>query len=569
MSVNGRFYGAGATEMGGSFFDYYAQYVGSFGAIRQTAIPSDADNNSNTGNNDNGNTGNNDNGNTNPQELPKDSGLGGNQLSSRTIGDYQNVPAADIKGSGNKLALTVKGTEINSEELRALGNKLGVAAGNPVDNSAYQTNQSYQYFAVSDDKYAAQTFGYVYNKANDKGGSDKQAVAFSVGKLTPETDAVLKPASKDSLKYSGDAFIGDNVGYQPIVKGTSLFNVSFFDKKITGKLEFANRAKPGYGGEKTSYPEKIDFTDGDIKGNTFTATGKSSAWLSNKATAQGQFYGEGAAELGGTFQTGTYSSTVDGSFGARKEASNNPPPAAQLALGGNELSKRSPIGSYEKITDIKGEGNKLVLNINGKEIDASALRAAGSIDGSPVLDKNYADTRSYQHFAVSGEKYKSQAFGYVYNKANERGKGDKQAIPFSAGALTPETDAIFDSKDNLKYKGEAFIGRNTEGFIVKGTSEFNINFFNNQISGDLSFENTEKPGYGGEKTRYPEKITFEKGTISGNTFVAEGHAGSGIYPESATAQGQFYGEGAAEMGGIFQIDSFISYTDGSFGAIKQ
>ena len=99
-----------------------------------------------------------------------------------------------------------------------------------MDNSAYQTNQSYQYFAVSDDKYAAQTFGNVYNKANDKGGSDKQ-VAFSVGKLTPETDAVLKPASKDSLKYSGDAFIGDNVGYQPIVKGTSRFNVSFFDKK--------------------------------------------------------------------------------------------------------------------------------------------------------------------------------------------------------------------------------------------------------------------------------------------------------------------------------------------------
>ena len=95
------------------------------------------------------------------------------------------------------------------------------------------------------------------------------------------------------------------------------------------------------------------------------------------------------------------------------------------------------------------------------------------------------------------------------------------------------------------------------------------NFFNNQISGDLSFENTEKPGYGGEKTCYPEKITFEKCTISGNTFVAKGHAGSGIYPESATAQGQFYGEGAAEMGGTFQIGSFISYTDGSFGAIKQ
>ena len=273
MTVNGRFYGAGATEMGGSFFDYYAQYVGSFGAIRQTAIPSDADNNSNTGNNDNGNTGNNDsgntgnndNGNTNPQEPPKDSGLGDNQLSSRTIGDYQKVPAADIKGSGNKLALTVKGTEINSEELRALGNKLGVAAGNPVDNSAYKTNQSYQYFAVSDDKYAAQTFGYVYNKANDKGTGDNQAVAFSVGKLTPETDAVLKPASKDSLKYSGDAFIGDNVGYQPIVKGTSLFNVSFFDKKSPASWNLPTAQNQAMAAKKPAIRRKLTLQTAILK----------------------------------------------------------------------------------------------------------------------------------------------------------------------------------------------------------------------------------------------------------------------------------------------------------------
>ena len=79
------------------------------------------------------------------------SGLGGNQLSTRTIGEFEKVPAADIKGSGNKLAFTVKSTEINVEDLRKQGSDLGVAAGNPVDNSAYKTNQSYQYFAVSDD----------------------------------------------------------------------------------------------------------------------------------------------------------------------------------------------------------------------------------------------------------------------------------------------------------------------------------------------------------------------------------------------------------------------------------
>lgn len=47
--LNGHFYGKGASEMGGVFYSGHDnnQYTGSFGAIRQTAIPSDADKNDN------------------------------------------------------------------------------------------------------------------------------------------------------------------------------------------------------------------------------------------------------------------------------------------------------------------------------------------------------------------------------------------------------------------------------------------------------------------------------------------------------------------------------------------
>jgi len=215
---------------------------------------------------------------------------------------------------------------INTAELRGKDSNGGAIAKESLGQNSFHS------FAVSDDKYAAQTFGYVYNKANDKGGSDKQAVAFSVGQLTPETDAVLKPASKDSLKYSGDAYIDNNTSYQPIVKGTSNFDVSFFDKKITGKLEFTNRAIPGKGGDVTAYPTTIELTDSTITGNTFSASGKTSDGYDNDVSARGQFYGEGAAELGGIFQTGSmFSSSIDGSFGAVKQAGPvTPPKAANL-----------------------------------------------------------------------------------------------------------------------------------------------------------------------------------------------------------------------------------------------
>ena len=99
------------------------------------------------------------------------------------------------------------------------------------------------------------------------------------------------------------------------------------------------------------------------------------------------------------------------------------------------------------------DGDKLTLTIKEDVIDIQALRDAGSIDGKPVYDSTIAN--SYRNFVVSGEKnsegqsYKSQVFGYVYNKNNGTDKGTRRSNAFSAGEVTAPDDPILASNNQF------------------------------------------------------------------------------------------------------------------------
>ena len=141
-------------------------------------------------------------------------------------------------------------------------------------------------------------------------------------------------------------------------------------------------------------------------------------------------------------------------------------------------------------------------------------------------------------------------------------------LAFNSGAVTDINDPVLDTGDAIKYKGDAYLA--SRGDIVKGSSDIDVYFADKQLEGDFTFAAGQKrttPGKENEDAKYPGKIKFF-GEIDGNTFEGGGKVDNRI-TTTTTVKGQFYGEGAAEMGGIFQIDSFISYTDGSFGAIKQ
>ena len=224
-----------------------------------------------------------------------------------------------------------------------------------------------------------------------------------------------------------------------------------------------------------------------------------------------------------------------------------------------------------EVTNVQGQSNAPVLDIklaNGEtyKIDTAALRTKGSNGGA--IAKESVGQDSFRSFAVSDpQKYRAQTFGYLY-EGNGKDAQPNHGIAFNSGNLTPAGDNVFNTSDVIKYKGDAYLG--SRGDIVKGSSDIDVYFADKQLEGDFTFAAGQKrttPGKENEDAKYPGKIKFF-GEIDGNTFEGGGKVDNRI-TTTTTVKGQFYGEGAAEMGGTFQIGSFISYTDGSFGAIKQ
>ena len=176
------------------------------------------------------------------------------------------------------------------------------------------------------------------------------------------------------------------------------------------------------------------------------------------------------------------------------------------------------------------------------------------------LPKESLGQNSFRSFAVSDpQKYRAQAFGYFY-EGDGTDDAKNHGIAFNSGSVTDINDPVFDTGDAIKYKGDAYLA--SRGDIVKGSSDIDVYFADKQLEGDFTFAAGQKrttPGKENEDAKYPGKIKFF-GEIDGNTFEGGGKVDNRI-TTTTTVKGQFYGEGAAEMGGTFQI--------GSFGAIKQ
>lgn len=223
------------------------------------------------------------------------------------------------------------------------------------------------------------------------------------------------------------------------------------------------------------------------------------------------------------------------------------------------------------VSGVQGQSNAPVLDIklaNGEthKIDTAALRAKGSNGGA--IAKESVGQDSFRSFAVSDpQKYRAQTFGYLY-EGNGKDAQPNHGIAFNSGNLTPAGDNVFNTSDVIKYKGDAYLG--SRGDIVKGSSDIDVYFADKELEGDFTFAAGQKrttPGKESEAAKYPGKIKFS-GTIDGNTFEAGGSPdNSALY--STDIKGQFYGEGASELGGTFQTGTYSSTVDGSFGAIKQ
>lgn len=403
------------------------------------------------------------------------------------------------------------------------------------------------------------------------------------------------------VAYSGVAsYLGNTkdeiIGKDPVI-GTSEFKVDFVDSQVDGKLSFAGS----------------DVTDKEIKavikGNTFAGN-----W--NGVDTKGGFYGEDAKLLGGIYQT----NEGKGTYGAEKvdpEAAPKPTESKISGFQSTALSskyKELPFGQgtlenaigYAAIRsdkdtwsgnqgDVASDGtlpDDKVLDTgdNFTAFDKLSVRAdmvkpesvqkplnvsltnpskIGVEAGKGSLNPDFVYKSVYENFD------QQMQVGHVYGHINSSIVGDVSRVAnvYVQGYATSLAgmEGLKDvNEGKASYAGQATYIENIHlgdgaGFEpVKGTSDFDVDFVNNSLKGELAFN--------GDFKYMPEgnKIGIEA-TIDGNTFAGN--------VNGIDTAGGFYGEDAQFLGGIYQdasveggkgtTPSTGTKFQGTFGAEKQ
>ena len=181
-----------------------------------------------------------------------------------------------------------------------------------------------------------------------------------------------------------------------------------------------------------------------------------------------------------------------------------------------------------------GSNSLTTLNVGGKQIP---LQLPGIYSGGMThIQGNITGLNTNAKlFSVSGSKYQSSKFGYISQDGSD--------YIFSQGQRT----ANMPSSGRANYVGDATMGRSGEA--VLGYSHFTADFGNKTLEGSIT------PERGSNL-----KSLDISATISGNGFSTANNA-------AVSSSGNFYGNNAAELGGIFTDSS--QNIAGAFGGHKQ
>ena len=446
---------------------------------------------------------------------------------------------------------------------------------------------------------------------------DKSIPVDGVAVIGNATEAANVP-TEGTAKYTGDAThrklgIGNDIEF-----GTSEFTADFVGKKVEGNLSFANAgdisltadiegnqfsgtadANGGYATEGGFYGGDADYLGGIYEGNG----------------AQGTY---GAEKINAPAPVDP-TDPVDPVDPTEPTEPVNPPVPADSAMTGFQSTALSstertlPFGAgqldnaigYVTIRDDKSNwsGNQAdLVNKDGAlvPLDTQDGDNFTSFDNLSVradmvkpesvqkpMDISLSNPESIvveagkdalnpdlKYSAVYETFDQQMQVGHVYGHINSGFVGDLSRVAnvFIQGHLTAQEDIDYLKQVNdgkASYTGNATYIENihlgdTGAFEpVNGSSNFNVDFVNNSVKGELAFN--------GDFQYNPSGKIGIEATIDGNTFAGNAN---GI-----DTAGGFYGENAQFLGGIYQ-DAEISggkgdlpgtgtRFQGTFGAEKQ
>nr|WP_241878528.1 transferrin-binding protein-like solute binding protein [Psychrobacter sp. PraFG1]UNK05033.1 transferrin-binding protein-like solute binding protein [Psychrobacter sp. PraFG1] len=455
----------------------------------------------------------------------------------------------------------------------------GTTTGNAIN-----TSRTLKYTSVYN-KFADMQIGHVYGNIPSTAPAQdgKLSTVYAQGNATAAEDMkYMQELAKHNLQqglqngegvdsgkvgYAGVSTYQKNADYSGLVVGTSEFDVDFVNQQLDGTLAFKG----------TDIDNKK--IKAEINGNKFSGN-----W--NGLDTQGGFFGQDAAELGGIYKD----AGGKGTYGAEK--GKELPGTTETDITGFQSTALSSVAKNVDIANVVLEdaigyveirndksnwsGNQADLvnkddslipvdtkdgnNFTGfdklsvradmvkpesvqkpLEVSLGKSGSTGSVTveaGKGSLNPNFNYKSVYKDFDAQMQ------VGHVYGVINSGFVGDLSRVAnvYAQGYATTEeamadlakvNDGKANYTGNATYIENIHLGNGAGFEPVNGTSNFNVDFVNKSVKGELAFD--------GDFKYMPEgnKIGIEA-TINGNTFAGN--------VNGIDTAGGFYGDDAQFLG---------------------
>ena len=437
--------------------------------------------------------------------------------------------------------------------------------------------------------------------ASAGGDSNEDGVGvFSHSTIGARTEAANMPAGTATYygRARADSWLKDEPGSNPNrqrIDGALRLTADFAGSTLDGRITDIQVRK---GNESsTDWPETtyLAIDEGQIVDGQFTAklTGMDSnanapmdeSLSGYKGDVLGEFYGPAAEEVGGVFNASRDDRVMIGWLGGAQLNPDRLAGSARTAVSvGVDLdfpASTSQLTDAASVTAVESDGADgfyVTYMVDGAaeriHLPMSVYDPVDKIfetEGPPdygIWEEagSYRKSAEFDHFSVNG--------WYVYNYETAPNGSVTPLNVWRGHMVYGESTAVLPA-GTAEYAGRVFLNGWSRTDPASSARErfqsslaLTADFDNRTITGlldDWSFRGPDDSGY----EDINAEMVIQNGTITNNELSAElvgRHDAAGITGNMA---GQFFGPGAAEVGGVIDAEDSDSVFEGWFGGKKQ
>lgn len=395
------------------------------------------------------------------------------------------------------------------------------------------------------------------------------------------------------------------------LQGSVVLTADFADASLSGRIFRLRIRAPGESDYRNlASTTRLDIGSGKITGDTFTAllTGvddDADAPLEDSmrgftGDVSGQFYGPGAREFAGTLGASRIIGddddwTMAGWLGGTKKrdiAIDSSPQFSSLVNRDYQNSQTSIGTSDSAKVETTAAGYRITFTVDGAQKAVDVTEAdLGGFSGNMANFEKAVDTASasrrlwlwrwegrffpgqpeFDYLDVNGVILSDYTPGVSQETANLNDVSSGYVVRGTRTSTDdmPTGSASYSGRMHAREWPTNVLSTYTDADEYRGEFSMTADFAAGTVTGAVS-NVVSRPSLRGTDTSSPSTgLTFQ-GTVSGNSITASNLSGTGAFAGySGSAEGAFYGPGAAEVGGVFEGTATNKLLQGYFAGDKQ